>query len=88
MREIVLDGVPGNKETAIVTSWQIEEGDEVEEGELLIEMESAGKSVYVKAPAKGILQEKYVEKGDEIEVGEAIAAFEDMEYSTLEEFDI
>lgn len=88
VREIILNGLPGNTETAVIEGWNVEEGDEVNEGEILLELKSGSKEVLIKAPEKGILHEMYFAEGDEVELGEPLAAFEDIKYEALEEFDI
>lgn len=88
MGEIILEDLPGNSDIGVIHEWHVDEGDEVQEGEIIVEVRSDRKLVPITASAKGILHEKYFEEGDEVELGEPIGAFEEIEYSALEEYDI
>ena len=72
---------PG-QETGIFLEWLKQEGDSIEKGEPLMEVETDKANVEVEAPAEGTLSNISVKPGDEIQVGEVIALIlEDGEYA-------
>jgi len=63
---------PG-QETGILLEWLKQEGETIEKGEPLMEVETDKANVEVEAEATGILSNISVRPGDEIHVGEVIA---------------
>jgi len=63
---------PG-QETGILLEWLKQEGETIEKGEPLMEVETDKANVEVEAEATGILSNISVQPGDEIHVGEVIA---------------
>ncbi len=64
------------EEKATVAFWLIEEGDEVEEGEDVVELTTDKAAFTMPSPRKGVLAERLVEEGDEVAVGDLICILE------------
>jgi pyruvate dehydrogenase E2 component (dihydrolipoamide acetyltransferase) len=60
-------------ETGIIVKWFKKEGEQVEKGEALLEVETAKVTVEVQSPASGQLSKILVPAGEEVPVGEKIA---------------
>jgi len=56
--------------------WKIEEGDEVEEDQILAEAETDKAVVEIPAPAEGVIKELKASPGDKVDVGEVILEIE------------
>ncbi|RJP24173.1 MAG: hypothetical protein C4520_04600 [Candidatus Abyssobacteria bacterium SURF_5] len=67
----------GAGDEAIVSSWHFEEGDEITEGDDLVEMTTDKATFNVPSPRRGILSEILAEEGDVIKVGEVLALLEE-----------
>ena len=63
-------------DNATVAEWYAEEGDHVDEGEVLVEMAYDGSTFDVLAPASGTLLEQLVEEEDIVRVGDLLAIIE------------
>ncbi len=63
-------------EEAVVSYWLAEEGDEINEGEDLIEMTTDKAAFSLPSPVTGTLVEKLVEEGDEVLVGSVLCMIE------------
>ena len=61
----------------LVANWLKEEGDEIKEGEAILEIETEKLTKELESPVNGILKEIIVEEGDEAECGETIAIIEE-----------
>lgn len=88
--EIIMPALSPGQETGIFLEWLKQEGDSIEKGEPLMEVETDKANVEVEAPAEGTLSNISVKPGDEIQVGEVIALIlEDGEYApaSLESFE-
>ncbi len=80
--EIIMPALSPGQETGIFLEWLKQEGDSIEKGEPLMEVETDKANVEVEAPAEGTLSNISVKPGDEIQVGEVIALIlEDGEYA-------
>lgn len=53
--------------------WLVEEGDEVSEGDRILEILSANVTVDVPAPASGVLVEQRVAEGEVLHAGQVLA---------------
>ena len=62
---------------AVVSFWHFEEGDEVIEGEDLVEMTTDKATFNVQSPMSAILMEIVADEGDTVEVGEVLAILEE-----------
>ena len=61
---------------ATIVKWLKAVGDRVEEGETIVEVETAKSTVEVEAPASGTLSEILFAEDEEVEMGVAIATIE------------
>jgi pyruvate dehydrogenase E2 component (dihydrolipoamide acetyltransferase) len=71
--EIIMPALSPAQETGILIEWFKEEGDLIEKGEPLMEVETDKSNVEVEATTTGILANITVNLGDEIPVGKVIA---------------
>ena len=61
---------------ATIAEWYVEEGDHVDEGQVLVEMTYDGNTFDVLAPTSGTLLEQLVEEEDIVRVGDVLAVIE------------
>ncbi len=61
---------------AVILLWKFEEGDEVEQDDIIMEIESDKATVEIPSPVSGFLARKLVNVKDIIKIGEAIAIIE------------
>ncbi|MFZ5646696.1 MAG: biotin/lipoyl-containing protein, partial [Bacillota bacterium] len=59
-------------ESCTVSFWQVSEGDHVEEGDDLVEMQTSKAAFNVPSPCAGTVTEILVSEGDEVKVGDPI----------------
>lgn len=59
--------------SAVVVSWEKKEGEAVQQGELLLVIESEKAAIELESPYTGVLRKILVEEEDEAEVGEPLA---------------
>ncbi len=71
--EVIMPALSPAQETGILIEWFKEEGDLIEKGEPLMEVETDKANVEVEAATTGILANITVNLGDEIPVGKVIA---------------
>ena len=64
---------------ATISFWHSEEGDEVAEGDDLVEMTTEKATFNVQSPVAGTLVEIVAEEGDTVEIGEVLAIIDDEE---------
>ena len=62
---------------AVVSLWHFEEGDEIHEGDDLVEMTTDKATFNVPTPVSGILSEIVSDEGETVEVGETLAMLEE-----------
>ena len=76
MVKVVLPELGEGIEKATVSYWLMEIGQEVKEGDELVEM-ATDKAVFnVPSPASGVLKEIIAKDGEEIKVGQTLAILE------------
>ncbi|MGO1748553.1 biotin/lipoyl-containing protein, partial [Alkalibacterium gilvum] len=76
MYDVILpDAGEGTVESEIV-SWFFDEGDEVKEDDILLEMQSDKAVVELPSPKSGILKKKHYDVGELAQVGEPVATIE------------
>lgn len=75
--EVILPGL-GDDEGDVVTvsSWLAEIGDDLKEGDDLLELTTDKAAFALPAPRDGVLRELRVRDGDEIAIGEVVCIFE------------
>ena len=61
---------------ATVSDWHFDEGDEIEEGDELLEIVAGDQTIDVPSPFTGMLVQKLVEEEDIVQVGDPIAIVE------------
>ncbi|MGD1000498.1 MAG: lipoyl domain-containing protein [Candidatus Brocadiia bacterium] len=61
---------------ATVVEWHFEEGESVEQGEILMEVACEAGVIEVPAPRAGVLIERVVEEDEIVRVGEPVALME------------
>lgn len=66
-------------EEATISSWYVDEEDEVEKGEDLVELLVDGDTCSVPAPATGRLLEIIAKEGDVVSVGDVLAILDTVE---------
>lgn len=79
MVEVVRIPKLGLSDYGDLVSWEVDEGESVESGEVVAVLESDKASAEIEAPASGVLLEQYVDEGKEIaiEVGKPLAVIGD-----------
>ena len=63
-------------DVATVSTWLVQVGDEVNEGDELIELTTDKAAFSVPSPATGKLAEQSVQDGDEVKAGDALGVVE------------
>lgn len=62
---------------ATLTTWHVKEGDAVEQGQALADVETDKVDAELEAPAKGVVAELRVEAGTVVKVGAVVAVLAD-----------
>jgi len=76
MAKVVLPELGEGIEKATVSYWLIEEGQQVKEGDEIVEMATEKAVFNVPSTASGILKRKLANDGDEVRVGDELAEIE------------
>ncbi len=76
MSEVKLPELGEDINEATISYWLYQEGDEVKEGEDLVEMTTDKATFNVPSPVSGILKEISAEEGETIKVGQKLASIE------------
>ena len=76
-KEIKLPELAEGVSQATVSMWHFKKGDNVNEGDDLVEMVTDKATFNVPVSATGILKEAYFEEGDVVKVGDILAAIEE-----------
>ncbi len=71
--ELKLEQYSEEMEYGTISRWLKREGDGVEAGEIVVEIETEKANQEVESPVTGVLQSILAVKGDEIKVGDPIA---------------
>ena len=71
--ELKLEQYSEEMEYGTISRWLKREGDAVEAGEIVVEIETEKANQEVEAPVAGVLQSILAVQGDEIKVGDPIA---------------
>jgi pyruvate/2-oxoglutarate dehydrogenase complex dihydrolipoamide acyltransferase (E2) component len=74
--EFGLPSLGHTMDEAVILEWGKEPGDEVAQGEFLVEVETDKVEVQIEVPVNGRLVERVAEVGQTCPVGEVIAVFE------------
>ena len=87
--EIRMPEVAADMTEADVVGWLAAEGDPINEGEILFEIETDKSTVEIEAPATGILKEIRVPAGQAgVAVGELLAVIETAEKAVVEDIEV
>ncbi|WP_188207012.1 2-oxoglutarate dehydrogenase complex dihydrolipoyllysine-residue succinyltransferase [Alkalibacillus aidingensis] len=73
MKEIIVPELAESITEGTVAEWLVKEGDQVEKGDPVVELETDKVNVEVNADHSGVITELLVEEGADVEVGDAIA---------------
>lgn len=63
-------------EEGLVSSWKVAEGDTVEEGQIVLEIETDKAMAEVEAPASGTLTKILVQEGETVPINTPLAVIE------------
>ena len=64
--DVIMPKVDMDQETGTVGQWLKEDGDEVKQGEIILEIETDKVAIEVESPATGILNGILVEEGETV----------------------
>jgi len=73
MAEVVLPELAEGVNKAVVTYWHFSAGDQISEGDDLVEMATDKASFNVPASSSGVLKKTCFQEGEEVKVGEVLA---------------
>jgi pyruvate dehydrogenase E2 component (dihydrolipoamide acetyltransferase) len=74
--EVKLPFLAEGVDSCTVSFWHVSEGDRVEEGDDLVEMQTSKAAFNVPSPCSGTVSEIMVDEGDEVRVGDVICIIE------------
>jgi len=72
-KDVIMPVLGMNQDTAVLLDWLKQEGEQVEEGEPIMEVETDKATMELDAPASGTLARVTAAAGDEVKVGSVIA---------------
>lgn len=75
--DVIMPEIGEDVKEATISFWHFEKGQEVSEGDDLVEMVTDKATFNVPAPTNGVLQEILAEEGKSIKVGDKIAVIEE-----------
>lgn len=75
--EIILPDLNVDVDEVTINSWHFKEGDRVNEGDDLVELQVGTTIFNLPTPVSGILLEILVDEGDAVEFGEALATVDE-----------
>jgi len=67
---------PTGGDQATVVEWRAEEGDSVQEGEVILEIESESGVLDIRSPCAGVLVERVVDEDEVVRIGDVVAVIE------------
>lgn len=71
--EVILPKVDMDMDSGVLTIWRVAEGDYVEQGDIIFDMETGKATMEVEAPGTGIIRSLAAITGDPIPVGTTVA---------------
>jgi pyruvate/2-oxoglutarate dehydrogenase complex dihydrolipoamide acyltransferase (E2) component len=77
MAQVILEAFSEGAEEATINSWFHEEGDEIAEGDELVEVNSEEGTVIIYAPFGGVLTEVYCAEGDLVSPGDVLCEIDE-----------
>jgi len=72
-KDVIMPVLGMNQDTAVLLNWLKQEGEQVEQGEPIMEVETDKATMELDAPASGTLAQVAAAAGDEVKVGSVIA---------------
>lgn len=75
--EVKLPFLAEGVDICTVSFWHVSEGDNVEEGADLVEMQTSKAVFNVPSPCTGVVSEILADEGDEVRVGDVICIIEE-----------
>ncbi len=75
--EIILPDLNVDVDEVLINTWHFKEGDRVNEGDDLVELQVGTTIFNLPTPVSGILLEILVDEGDAVEFGEALATVDE-----------
>lgn len=76
MTKVTLPELGEGVTEAVISFWHFEEGQNIEEGQDLVEMATDKATFNIPAPASGILKQRFFEEGSAVKVGQTLAIIE------------
>ncbi|MFB3168374.1 biotin/lipoyl-containing protein [Neobacillus sp. 179-C4.2 HS] len=74
--EIFMPKAGAMMQEATIIKWLKREGEELAEGEVLIEIEAEKTTMEIESPSSGILSKIFIDDGEEAEVGTVLGLIE------------
>ncbi len=71
--EVILPKVDMDMTSGVIAAWKVGEGDFVNQGDIIFDMETGKATMEVEAPGTGIIRDLAAITGEEIPVGTAVA---------------
>jgi pyruvate dehydrogenase E2 component (dihydrolipoamide acetyltransferase) len=71
--EVILPKVDMDMESGVIVAWKVAEGDRVQEGDILFDMETGKAMMEVEAPGTGIIRDLAQITGEPVMVGTPVA---------------
>ena len=71
--EVILPKVDMDMETGTISAWHVAEGEAIEQGEALFDIETDKAAMEVESPASGILHHIIAVEGDKVPIGQTVA---------------
>ena len=71
--EVILPKVDMDMDSGVIAAWRVSEGDRVQEGDILFEMETGKSMMEVEAPGTGVIRDLAAVTGQEVPVGTTVA---------------
>jgi pyruvate dehydrogenase E2 component (dihydrolipoamide acetyltransferase) len=71
--EVILPKVDMDMESAVIVAWKVSEGDRVQEGDILFDMETGKANMEVESPGAGVIRDLAQITGEPVPVGTAVA---------------
>jgi pyruvate dehydrogenase E2 component (dihydrolipoamide acetyltransferase) len=71
--EVILPKVDMDMESGVISQWKVAEGDFVNQGDILFEMETGKAMMEVEAPGTGVIRDLAQTTGEEVPVGTTVA---------------
>ncbi len=71
--EVILPKVDMDMASGVIAAWKVGEGDFVNQGDIIFEMETGKSMMEVEAPGTGIIRDLATVTGEEIPVGTTVA---------------